>query len=258
MKEKDQDLSFNAITNNRFRFRCYKEIKCFTRCCRDLNLVLTPYDILRLKNRLHIPSDTFLENYTDTRMDQRNRFPMVYLKMRNDEEKTCSFVSQDGCAVYEDRPGACRIYPVGRAATKPNGKRDTTERFFMVAEKHCLGFREEKEWTIEEWMGNEGVETYNAMNDPWMEIITSPKSLGPENHVLQKIQMFYMASYNLDRFREFIFKSGFLNRFEVESKKEELANDDIKLMLLAVKWLKFSLFGEKSLKIKDPSKKIQS
>ncbi|MBN1849063.1 MAG: YkgJ family cysteine cluster protein [Deltaproteobacteria bacterium] len=250
MKGKNQDLSFNSIKNNRFRFKCYKGIKCFTKCCKDLNLILTPYDILRLKIRLHCSSETFLEDYTETRMDQRSRFPMVYLKMRNDEEKTCPFVSQDGCAVYEDRPGACRIYPVGRAATKPDGKRDTTERFFMVAENHCLGFQEEKEWTIDEWMGNEGMDIYNAMNDQWMEIITSAKDLGPKDHVAQKIKMFYMASYNLDRFREFILKSGFLNRFEVESKVEELANDDIKLMLLAFKWLKFSLFGEKSLKMK--------
>jgi len=183
-------------------------------------------------------------------MDQRSRFPMVYLKMKNDEERACPFVSQDGCAIYEDRPGACRIYPVGRAATKPDGRRDMTERFFMVAEKHCLGFQEEKEWTIEEWMGNEGVDMYNAMNDQWMEIITSPNSLGPENHVMQKIQMFHMASYNLDKFREFVLKSGFLNRFEVAFKKKELANDDIKLMQLAIKWLKFSLFGEKTLKLK--------
>lgn len=250
MKEKIQELSFTPINEDRFRFQCHKEIACFTQCCRNLNLVLTPYDILRLKTRLHISSNTFLEDYTETRLDDRNRFPMVYLKMKRDRGKTCPFVTPKGCIVYEDRPGACRIYPLGRAATKSDGKRIMMERFFIVAEKHCLGFNEDKEWTVEEWLENEGVEEYNVMNDQWMEIITSQKHMGSPHHVHQKIQMFFMASYNLDRFREFLFKSRFFDRFYMgPEEKEVLAIEDVALMKFAVKWLKFSLFGEKTLRI---------
>jgi hypothetical protein len=172
--------------------------------------------------------------------------------MKDEGDKACPFVSSEGCILYEDRPGACRIYPIGRAATKPDGKRHTTERFFIVEEEHCLGFKEEKEWVLEEWLSSEGVDKYNAMNDPWMEIITSSNSLGDEQHVQKKIQMFYMASYNLDRFREFLFQSAFFERFVIEpTEKEALATDDIKLMMFAVKWLKFSLFGEKTIQIKE-------
>ena len=34
------------------KFRCYKGIECFNACCRDIDITLTPYDILRLKQRL--------------------------------------------------------------------------------------------------------------------------------------------------------------------------------------------------------------
>jgi Fe-S-cluster containining protein len=196
-------------------------------------------------------SDAFLNEYTDTIMDNHPRFPMIKLKMLSDEKRRCPFVSPEGCTIYEDRPGACRIYPLGRAATKPESQGDTREKFFIVNEGHCRGFRENRKWTIEEWLTSEGVDEYNSMNDQWLEIITSQKTLGPTKDHQKKIQMFSMASYNLDKFRDFIFKSGFFERFEVESGlKRNLASDDVELMKFAFDWLKFSLFGEKTMQIK--------
>ncbi len=251
MNSNPKQPPFKPLTGNTFKFRCYKGIECFTKCCADLKLVLTPYDILRMKNRLGIPSDNFLDKYTDQETDSQSRFPMVRLKMNQDEKRSCPFVSPDGCTIYEDRPGACRIYPLGRAATKPDVRTNALEKFFLVIEDHCLGFQEDREWTIEEWMKNEGVYEYNAMNDQWLGIITSQKDLGPEKDHHRKIQMFFMASYNLDRFREFVFKSKFFELFNVEPGiKERLAFDDVELMKYAFDWLKFSLFGDKTIQLK--------
>lgn len=193
----------------------------------------------------------FLEEYTEPKQNGRSRFPAVYLRMREDEHRTCPFVSLEGCTIYEDRPGACRIYPVGRAASKGEGEKIAKEKFFLVREDHCLGFKEEKSWHIDEWLSNEGVDAYNAMNDPWMEIITSRKSLGPQEAIPRKLQMFSMASYNLDAFRRFLFQSRFFDLFQVDAEqKNRLAEDDVALMLFAFDWLKFSLFGEKTIRIK--------
>ena len=52
---------------SRFKFRCHPGVPCFTECCGKTTIILTPYDILRLKNRLRIPSGEFLEKYTRTR-----------------------------------------------------------------------------------------------------------------------------------------------------------------------------------------------
>jgi len=251
MNKLKTDTPFKALTGNKFKFRCHPGIPCFTECCADLNLVLTPYDVVRMKHTLKLSSQDFLERYTTTKMDRRSRFPMIHLKMTPDKHRTCPFVSPRGCRIYEDRPGACRIYPLGRAALKVNREPNTREKFFVVAEKHCLGFQEEKEWTVDEWMKNEGVDEYNVMNDQWLEIITSSMALGPEKEVPRKIQMFLMASYNLDTFRQFVFKSKFFERFTVPSAlKKKLAVDDIELMKFSFKWLKFSLFGERTLQIK--------
>jgi Fe-S-cluster containining protein len=242
---------FQSFQGNEFQFDCHKDIACFTACCAGLKLILTPYDILRIKHRLNLSSWDFLERYTETVFESPSQFPRVQLKMAEDEKASCPFVTGTGCTIYEDRPGACRIYPLGRAALKVDREKGAREKFFMVHEAHCLGFQEPKRWTIEEWMAKEGVDEYNAMNDQWLEIITSQKSLGPNEDARKKIQMFFMASYNLDKFREFIFNSRFFARFEVAPDlREEMALDDTALMKFGFQWLKFSLFGENSISVR--------
>jgi hypothetical protein len=46
---------------SKFRFSCHPGVPCFTNCCRNMNIILTPYDIIRLKNRLGLTSDMFLQ-----------------------------------------------------------------------------------------------------------------------------------------------------------------------------------------------------
>jgi hypothetical protein len=65
------------------------------------------------------------------------------------------------------------------------------------------------------------------------------------------MEMFHMVFYNLDKFRDFIFNSTLLQRFEIAQQTVEvIKKDDIKLMEFGVDWLKFCLFGESTIKIK--------
>jgi Fe-S-cluster containining protein len=241
---------FTPLTGEVFHFNCHRDVSCFTSCCAKLRLILTPYDIIRMKKRLGLSSGEFLERYTDTLLHDHPRFSMIRLNMRDDEGQRCPFVTGQGCCIYEDRPGSCRLYPLGRASTLvPGGQADAArEQYFVVHENHCEGFKEERAWTLEGWVSHEGFRTYREVNDRWMEILNSPKSLGPENYLANKHKMFFMASYDIDRFRKFIFESRFFSLFEFSSeKKKEVAADDESLLLFAFDWLKFSLFGEKTL-----------
>jgi hypothetical protein len=58
---------FEPLKGDRFQFLCHRDMECFTRCCAALSLVLMPYDILRLKNRLGISSEEFLNTHTEMR-----------------------------------------------------------------------------------------------------------------------------------------------------------------------------------------------
>ena len=58
-------------------------------------------------------------------------------------------------------------------------------------------------------------------------------------------------SYNLDKFREFVFKSSFLDRYEVdETTLKQIKDDEIALLKFGLTWLKWLLFKEGDFKPK--------
>jgi hypothetical protein len=236
------------VGNEGFRFACHPAATCFTDCCCDLNLQLTPYDVMRLKNRLGLCSDDFLDRYTDCRFDEDRLLPMVYLQMSQNERRACPFVSKAGCLVYEDRPSACRIYPVARASRLNRLRDSVLDDYFVLREDHCLGFKEEKLWKMDEWLNDQGLEDYHLHNDLWMGIVTHPRLKSAQLPQRQQ-QIFYLASFNLDKFREMIFKSRFLSLFQIEDRETELIRtDETALLKLAFRWMQFCLLGEGTLK----------
>ena len=236
------------LEQDRFRFACRKALPCFTMCCANLDLALSPYDVLRLKNRIGLSSEAFLEKYTTVSINQAYGLPLVRLKMTEDEKNRCPFVTPDGCKVYEDRPGACRIYPLGLAASKIRPGHKAGEYYFAVREPHCLGFKQDVEWTVQEWIKNQGLDEYNAMNDLFMDIIAGKSANTIKALDDQKLRMFYMACYSLDDFRRFIFETTFLDKFDISPHGlSVIRTNDTELMKFSCKWLRFALFGEKTL-----------
>lgn len=242
-------------SDSRFKFRCHKDVKCFTLCCRNLNIILPPYDIIRVKNRLGITSAEFLQEYTKLDFLGQTQLPVIVLKMRDDEERLCPFVRPDGCTIYSDRPSTCRYYPVGMATFKKQDKQagDEGNFYFMVRENHCRGFEENQEWTIEEWRKDQGVDLYDEMNKGWTEIILRKKSYGPTAELSEKsVQMFFMVASDIDRFRRFVFESSFLQKYQISPDTlQRIQHDELELMKFGFDWLKSALFGADAIKLKD-------
>jgi len=242
--EKDPAYTHRMGAEHRFRFRCYPGISCFTQCCQDVNIALTPYDVLRLKNALGIPSSEFLDKYTLVVPQKKRLLPLVLLKM-NDTDKRCFFVTEKGCAVYEDRPWPCRMYPLDAA--------DDGTYHLVTDHSRCKGLNEQEVHKIAEWLQEQGIEVYDEMND-LLSSITYTLQIEEFKNIEnpQIASMIFMSLYNLDRFREFVFKSSFLDRLFVESEKiEKIKNDDLELLKFAYDWIKFGLFGEKRFWVKD-------
>jgi len=235
--------------DDEFNFACQPGIACFNKCCRDVNIVLTPLDILRMARRLEMTTTDFLTKYTFVPFSEEQKLPFVFLKMDEENEKRCYFVADEGCQVYEDRPWPCRMYPVGQAS--PSGDTGDEEFFFMMQEDHCKGHEESKVWTIQGWMDDQGVEEYEEMGKLFREILLHPylsaRPLDPPH-----MEMFYMASYDLDKFRQFVTKDKFLKRFRIDPELvEKLRSDDMEMMRFAFRWLRFALFGEMTIELNE-------
>ncbi len=236
-----------------FNFACDKDMACFTKCCRDAHIILTPCDVIRMKNRLDLSSDEFLAIYTTLGHIQQTELPVPVLKMLDDEEKRCPFLGEDGCNIYDDRPVTCRYYPIGSGIFH-NKDEESDERFFaLIKEPQCMGHDMGQDWTIAQWRENQGLETYDKVNEGWVELVLKRKSLGPFVNIADAtLQMFFMACYNLDSFRRFVFKSRFLDVFIVpEDRLDAMKEDDVALLNFAIEWLKKTLLGEGDLQIKE-------
>lgn len=65
------------------------------------------------------------------------------------------------------------------------------------------------------------------------------------------MQLFFMASYDVDGFREFVNSASFNDVYEVDAAlMAEINGDEIKLMRFGFRFLKQVLFGEQSIPVK--------
>jgi hypothetical protein len=236
-----------------FGFRCHPGIGCFNRCCRNLNLFLYPFDVIRLKARLGITSDEFLDRHVDAVLRTGSHFPDVLLRMAENPEKTCPFLSSEGCGVYTDRPDTCRTFPLeqGLLYDAENDKDEPV--FFFRPPDFCLGRNEEKKWTVPEWVEDQKAEAYHRMTIRWAELrrLFENDPWGVEGPMGTRAKMAFMAAYNVDRFREFVFGSSFLKRFKVKPELlSRVKEDDTQLVLLGFDWIKLFLWGIKSQRLK--------
>ncbi|MGD9278343.1 MAG: YkgJ family cysteine cluster protein, partial [Desulfobacterales bacterium] len=59
-------------------------------------------------------------------------------------------------------------------------------------------------------------------------------------------------SYNIDKFKQFVFESSFLNRYAIDpATVEKIRKDEIALLKFGLKWLKDVLYKEGSFKPKE-------
>lgn len=245
----DEDLlsSYPKLDkNSKFKFNCKPGIECFNKCCNNVNIFLTPYDIARLRKALGIDSSEFLSKYTILPIASNLRHPIVMLRM-DESTLNCPFLGEHGCTVYEDRPWSCRMFPLGVASPNEAEKLNNGEEFyFLIKEDVCKGFEQEKEWTIDEWFEDQGLKDYQEIGELFKEIslhkfFVTARAIEPV-----KLEMFYMVCYDIDKFRKFLFESTFFKRFDVPKERQELIKtDDAELIKFGFEWLRFCIFGEK-------------
>jgi Fe-S-cluster containining protein len=238
---------------NRFAFQCRPEYACFNQCCRNLNLFLYPYDVLQLRNGLGISADVFLEKYVDVVMRKGNFFPDVLLKMSDDENQTCIFSEPSGCRMYTDRPYTCRTFPVEYGLQYPGESRKPELIGFFRPPEFCLGQHADQDWTLQTWSADQGAQKHQQMSRKWSEVkqLFQKDPWGREGPQGSRAKMAFMASYNMDAFRVFVFESSLLKRYKVKTELlKKIQIDDVDLMLFGFDWIKLFVWGVPTKKIR--------
>jgi Fe-S-cluster containining protein len=229
-----------------FQFRCYPGIGCFNQCCCNLNLFLYPYDIVRLKQNLGLTADEFLERYTDIVLRDGSHFPEVLLRMADNETQACSFLDENGCSVYSDRPDTCRTFPVEHGLIFPaEGGEPETVGFFRPPE-FCLGKFEDQSWTLDSWANDQDARVYNRMSRRWaaLKALFDQDPWQGQGPYGARAKMAFMATYNMDAFRNFVFESSFLKRYRVKKDRiRKIRKDDAALLRFGFEWVKMAVWN---------------
>jgi len=228
------------------QFRCHRGVACWNACCSNIDISLTPYDILRLKRRLGITSTEFLQRYTVPYEMEKDGIAGV--KLRPVEGGTaCQFMRPEGCDVYEDRPTACRYYPVALLSMRKQDEATDRDAYALVKEPHCLGHHEPRRLTIDAYRAEQGLPEYDELARGWRQLILKKKSSGPTIGKPSKrsLQLFFMTCYDVDRFRAFVASEGFSEVYDLPAGElRTILEDDVATMAFGFRFLHQVLFGE--------------
>lgn len=226
-------------------FICLFNRNCPNLCCIDPHQCLTPYDIIRLKNYLKLPSSLFLAKYTMQHTGPESGLPMITLKPENIETKECPFLTDSGCGVYDDRPGSCRLYPLARGVSRNRSTGEIKEYYALIEESHCAGIGCGTGITVGEWIKSQDISLYNDLNDLLMEVIGMKNVYMPGQVDENFRRRFFMVCYDIDTFRANIRLKDILGDYSSkvdQARLDKAMNDDVELLKLGLDWLKDTFF----------------
>ena len=219
----------NLTESSPFPFACHDALPCFTQCCKDVNIYLTPYDVLRLRQTLGIGSSEFLSKYTRNFLARVANIPVVQLLM-DPESLCCPFVTEEGCRVYENRPWACRMFPLDLSSVE--------SKFRLIsAKERCKGLSERSNVSVGDWLEGQGVHEYMEMDREFQSVV--PARFKPGAPMDEGLGRVLFVAYDLDRFAELLEDSRFLKFYEVDEQMLSLVRKDMKeLLKLAFRYIR--------------------
>ncbi|VAW55818.1 hypothetical protein MNBD_GAMMA07-604 [hydrothermal vent metagenome] len=131
------------------------------------------------------------------------------------------------------------------------GKSVDERHFLLIKEDHCKGHEEDREITISDYRKEQEVEEFDELNRDWYRIVLKKKSTGPTigKPSDMSLQLFFMASYDVDRFRRFVMSESFKSMYDISNDEfTKFESDDVALMEFGFALMKQVLFGEMSIK----------
>lgn len=236
--------------DSQFCFNCYPGISCFNACCKQADITLTPYDILRLKNHLGLSSAEFLKKHTVPFAMDGHGTPGV--KMRTtDVDPVCLLLDgEKGCSVYVDRPSACRYYPMGLLSSRRSDEFHDVQSYALVKESHCMGHQEPREISVAQYRDEQKVAEFDEYNREYYQIILKKKSAGPSigKPSDTSFSFYFMVCFDTDRFKQFLNSPNFRTVYALTD--EEFAainNDELIRLKFGYRLLRQVLFAEESI-----------
>ncbi len=198
---------------------------CRALCCKnmDKSIVLDPRDIFELtigrffdENKEQIGETISFNDLVDSKKIALNIVDGVILPniTMDNETKSCQFLDEfDRCSVHKNRPGICRMFPLGRAWMGP----DNFKYILQTNQCHKEGLTKVK---VKKWLGISELEEYEKFSCLWHKYLTDVRTNlsgldDNSRHIfnMYNLKTFYTTSYKAKNL------TGFYREFSMRLKK---------------------------------------
>ncbi len=158
---------------------------CSANCCtKSAPIVLNPYEIALICRESGMSYEDLLD-IVDT--ERAKAFPLVMLP----RDPACHFWSAKGCRIYQARPLACRLYPLGRVFD--HGQSHIVRPDLNI----CTGLAASPAGTVGDYLATQDVALQIMMADRWIEFVSEiERMLLPDTPVTSVA--FHMLVYSPD------------------------------------------------------------
>lgn len=217
-----------------FNFHCHSGLACFNQCCRTPTILLSPYDLLRLKQALGLTAGEILGRYTIMGTDEASNLPLAFVDAFQGPGG-CPFLGAEGCTVYAHRPAACRLFPITMGSRLTS--RGVEDHYFCRRLPYCAGFDCEVQWTLAAWQTNQGFAEYDLGRREWLEVLLKTALKGPVADELRHLVA--TVAYDLDEFRRLLLTDGLPSPVDLAGQaRPELETDDLALLKISYRYLR--------------------
>jgi len=158
---------------------------CNANCClKSAPIILNPYEIALICRASGLSYEDLLD-IVDT--DRADGFPLVMLP-RN---PACHFRTGTGCGIYNSRPLACRLFPMGRVFD------GIQSRLVLPGRNRCSGLTPDAAGTVSEYLKTQDVELHIRMADRWIEFVNEIENTPLPDKPVTSVA-FHMLVYSPD------------------------------------------------------------
>lgn len=166
-------------------------------CCKGMgsSIILDPYDIMQLKNNLHMDFNDLIEDKLELTIKDGLILPSI--KMKGSKE-TCPFLNEKGrCSIHSFRPGLCRLFPLGRDYS--SGK-----LLYFLLEGACNKSNKTK-IKINKWLSVPRIKAYEDFLTNWHFMLSKLRNMEMSDEELKTrsmsmLQVFFVNDFSPDSF----------------------------------------------------------
>ncbi len=158
---------------------------CSSNCCTNgPHIILNPYEISLICRACGMSYEDLLD-IVET--DRVNGFPLIMLP----RDPACHFWTEKGCRIYEARPLACRLFPLGRVFEQGHS-------YIVLPERNlCTGLVSDPARTLAVYLTEQDTKTQIEMADRWIEFVTAMEHRNLPDEPVTSVA-FHMLVYSPD------------------------------------------------------------